>query len=605
MRAFSRRLACAAGALLFASACSGSGVPAGGALPASSNADSARAVAARKNARVEVRLQIPKRKKRAHYVSPSTQSISIAEGSTTLGTFNTTATSPKCKANNGGTICTFKIGVMPGGNRSFTVRTFDQPAGAGTLLSTGSVNQKIVAGLNIIPITLSGVVASIAVSVQNPSSTVGTKATDAVTVMAQDADGNTIVGPGNYSVPITLTNSDASGVTTLSTTTVPGPGTRIFLNYTGANFSNATIGATASGVPSTSVTPGRFTPTPVLLGSFNLPTNIGSATSLSLQPIAITGGPDGNLWVSAQDSSSTYQALMRMTTTGTFTTFVPGVAPSTALPNDAINGLVTGSDGKIWYAADNNVGNVTTGGVATNYPLSAISGLCTDFDGERIIRAQDGGLWMTVQCDSGSQLLHVTTTGVITVNALPASFENATGLVLAKDNNVYIAGYNGGTTAAILRAIVAGAKVTSTATVLAAGVTTGALGIAQSADGDIWATSDGCDQSVLIRLHLATGFSAGSLTNIPTQAGCQNPAFITALPDDSLWVAENGSPDVTQVIPGATGGTPSMFDLAVPSQYTIYGDLWDAAAGPDGNVYFTNSDTGLGGFSANVVKVAY
>ena len=604
MRAFSRRLACAAGALFFASACSG-GVPTGGALPASSNAASAQARAAQKNARVEVRLQIPKRRKRAHYVSPSTQSISIAEGSTTLGTFNTTATSPKCKANNGGTICTFKIGVIPGGNRSFLVRTFDQPSGAGTLLSTGTVNKKIVAGLNIIPITLSGVIASIAVSVQNPTSPVGTRATDAVTVMAQDADGNTIVGPGNYSVPIALSNSDTSGVTTLSTTVVSSPGTRVYLTYTGANFSNATIGAAASGVLSTSVTPGRFTPTPVLLGSFTLPTNIGSATSLSLQPIAITSGPDGNLWVSAQDSSSTYQALLRMTTSGTFTTFVPGVSPSTTLPNDAINGLVSGSDGKIWYAADNNVGNVTTGGVATNYPLSAVAGICTDFDGERIIRAQDGGLWMTIQCDTGSQLLHITTTGVITVNTLPASFDNATGLVLAKDNGVYIAGYNSGTTAAILRATVAGAKVTSTATVLAASVTTGALGIAQSADGDIWATSDGCDQSVLIRVHLATGFSAGSLTSIPTQAGCQNPAFITALPDNSLWVAENGSPDVTQVIPSSTGGTPSMFDLAVPSPYTIYGDLWDAAAGADGNVYFTNSDTGNGGFSANVVKVAY
>jgi hypothetical protein len=89
-------------------------------------------------------------------------------------------------------------------------------------------------------------------------------------VQAKDPSGATIVGGGNYANPITLTNADTSGITTLSTTTVTSPATTVTLNYaptdtnggalaiSGLPVGETTIGASASGVAASAVTPGVF-----------------------------------------------------------------------------------------------------------------------------------------------------------------------------------------------------------------------------------------------------------------------------------------------------------------------------------------------------------
>jgi hypothetical protein len=82
-----------------------------------------------------------------------------------------------------------------------------------------------------------------------------------VTVTAKDASGATIVGPGNYSPAITLTNSDTSGHTSLSATSVTAPGQTITLNYDGSpKVASLTIGATVSGLAPSSITSAALTP---------------------------------------------------------------------------------------------------------------------------------------------------------------------------------------------------------------------------------------------------------------------------------------------------------------------------------------------------------
>ncbi len=596
--------ACAAAAL-FLAACGG-GTPGGFTLPSASDGATNGTMPLRQpKSRLEIRLKIPKRNRHVHYVSASTKSIVVFEGTTKLGGFNTTPSAGGCTSQAGSTLCTFRFELASGANKTLVVNAYDRTKGAGKLLSSGSVTKTIVTGLNVIPLTLDGVVASVAIAIQNPSSPAGTAAKLALTVMASDPDGNIIIGPGKYSAPITLTDSDASGKTHLSTTTATGPNDRITLQYTGGVLTSATIGASATGV--TAITPARFTPTPAVAGNFILPTSIGARTGLSLEANAITSS-GSNLWVSGDDNNH-HGALFTMTTSGAFTTFIPGAGVSIDLPNDYLNGLAPGPDGSAWYVGDVNVGNITPLGAATDQSLNSV-GLpgCSNPNGRRIVPANDLGAWFTVDCSTVSQLAHLATNGFLTANALPSTFV-PNGLVVGTDGNVYVAGVDNGTTAAILRATVSGSTVTGTSIVDVPAAGTNAVGIAQSADGDLWETvsplTSCAPASSLVRLHLAAGFAQSSTSVFPTLAGCSYPNFPSALADGSLWVPEFEYDVVEQVIPGANQAAPALFDLALPSPPTVFAEMHDSTVGPDGYLYFTNDDVGQPTFSSNVVKVAY
>jgi hypothetical protein len=604
-----QRLTCAAAAALMLSACGG-GLQ--NALPPGRQAPSAARTQKHAKAKLEFRLKIPRRRKHhrgPRYVSPSTQSIAVLQGTKSLGTFNTSASSANCSDVNGGTMCTFTVGIASGKNQVFRVNAYDRPNGAGNLLSSGTVIQTIKPGFNVIPITLSGVVSSIAVGVQNPNTPAGTRATLAVSVMAEDADGNVIVGPGAYSTPIALTDSDTSGATTLSATTVSGPNGKVTLTYSGANLTSATIGASATGISPSNIAPATFAPAPTVVGNFSLPMTVGGVTD-SWDSDTIANGPDGNLWFGSGGTGSNY-ALFKMTPSGTMTPFVPGTAPSTNLPNNLIHALTAGSDGKMWYAGYSSVGNVTTGGAATDYPLSGIAGACAGInDPGGIVPAADGGLWFTVNCSSGSELIHVSTAGVFTPNQLPsATFGGAEQLLVGKDGHVYVAGYDNTTSKpAILQAVVSGGTVSSSSVVDVSNAgTSGLYGIAQSTDGDLWATSTSCQYSLLVRVHLAAAFGSSTVSTFPTLSGCADPAGIVALPDGSLWVAEDDYAIATQIIPAPNEGTPALFDLPLPTPASVYGYIFSVAVGSDGALYFTNDSHGQSTMviPSNVIKVAY
>jgi hypothetical protein len=200
---------------------------------------------------------------RPHYISPSTASLSISINGATPAISNLTPQSQGCTAIASGTQCTVMLPAVPTGNDTFVISTFDALNGTGNELSTGTVTQAIVpAQANAVNVTLDGIVTQIVLALQNfnPQSppAEGTKTSLGVTVMAQDADGNTIVGPGSYDNPITMSDTDASGTTSLSTTTVSGPATTVTLDYSGGPLSsgglNAYLTASSSGVSSSKVT---------------------------------------------------------------------------------------------------------------------------------------------------------------------------------------------------------------------------------------------------------------------------------------------------------------------------------------------------------------
>jgi hypothetical protein len=168
---------------------------------------------------------------------------------------NLAANASNCSTSSGTLTCTVSMQV-PAGSDTFTVVMYPQPDAKGTALATGTLAVSAAAGQTVnAPATLTGTVASVQLSL--PSSIVpeGVATAIPVTLVAKDANGNAIVG--SYLNPITLTDTDASKATSLSSTTVSDStaASALTLNYNGGAITQAaTISASAQNVTPVSVT---------------------------------------------------------------------------------------------------------------------------------------------------------------------------------------------------------------------------------------------------------------------------------------------------------------------------------------------------------------
>jgi len=558
--------------------------------------------------------------KQPKYVSASTQSIVLKNGSTTIGTFNTTPTSAGCSAVNGATTCTFSFSAAAGAI-TLTVNAYDAQNGTGNLLSSGTVTQTLVAGTNVIPVTMGGVVNSIAVSVG--STNAGTAATVPVYVTAKDPDANIIIGPGNFTSPITLTDSDASGVTKLAvnggtaaaTATVKAPSDVVTLVYSGGNVLRATITPSAPGV--STVTAASFRPTPTAISYYQLP---GTPTNAAESEFIVVGG-DGKLWISYYDTAA--EGLFSLTTGGTFTKYAAGVAPSTNLSTNCCDGLAgtpSGSAIAAWGTVYNLTASgspvlfsITSAGVVTNYNSPA--GWCPGYMGyaANMVADGSGGAWFAVACQAGGdQIGHVTAAGTVTVSAPTNLVNSASGITVGADGNVYMAGTDISGHAAVVQGIVSGGAITSTSESVAPssdGVTSWA-GVAQSADGDIWVTNDGCQPSYAGRIHFTPGaFSSGTLTVIPMPTSCSDPALPLALADDSVWIPNDSAytgNTISEVIPNGES-TPAFLNITTTPPFPVVGEYYQGVVAPDGYLYFTDYDDQNSApfVSGEIARIAY
>lgn len=196
---------------------------------------------------------------RAKYVTASVASVTISlntvngsappAGLTTTVTTNITLSACPCNVPGPS---------VPPGSDAFTLATYDSANGGGNVVSKATATYTITAGqTNSNTITLNGVPASLSIT-GLPAATAGTPfgSAQAFAVAAKDADGNTILG--NYANPVSLTDADSTGATTLGLSTLNGSSDTPTLNYTGLAIPNATIMARATGASSAAAT---FTPT--------------------------------------------------------------------------------------------------------------------------------------------------------------------------------------------------------------------------------------------------------------------------------------------------------------------------------------------------------
>jgi YVTN family beta-propeller protein len=270
--------------------------------------------------------------------------------------------------------CIFSI-PAPVGLDTFTISTYDAaqasaaPATlAGHLLSTATTSTTVVANAaNSVSLTLGGVVASLTLGLADASPIEGVVQTISLLVDALDADGHLIIGAGSYANPVTLANTDASGATTLSTTTITQFGT-VTVAYTGAPAS-ATFTASASGV--TPVTATLVSQPEVFVANLvsgSMTTYLANGTAHAptitglLHPCCIAVDAAGKIYVINTDDNT----LVTYTAAGTATT--PTISGGTTDPG----GVAVDASGKI-YLSDTNANVVKTFDAAGNAATPTIS----------------------------------------------------------------------------------------------------------------------------------------------------------------------------------------------------------------------------------------
>jgi hypothetical protein len=214
---------------------------------------------------------------------------------------NLTTTSPNCIAGSGDSnlTCTINFSSLPIGVDGFTVQTYGQPLAAGSPLSSIKTTAVIVVGaVTNVPLTMQGVIASLAVNVV--STLVPTmSSTDTVTISAYDASGAQIIGSAPYNDgPIVVTTDDnVNAITGL--TNLPSPGLPETFAYDGAMIGNNVehIIATTGNITASGPIPLRIDP--FTLNVVGLPIDVATDSFVGSGPDAVSSFNDSKIVVQA------------------------------------------------------------------------------------------------------------------------------------------------------------------------------------------------------------------------------------------------------------------------------------------------------------------
>jgi virginiamycin B lyase len=490
--------------------------------------------------------------RRPQYVSASTQSVTVRIDSGAAIAFNIGPASSGCTASTAGYNCDFTIAV-DAGSHSVTIAAYDQENGAGSILSENTVAETILPGqTNALTISLNGVVASISLQVETSVVQIGIAATVPLSVNAYDADGRLIIGPGSYDPALTLYDSDTSGATRLSHSTISGPSTQESVTYSGAEVAgdSAVISASAGSVTTNAqqdavlyvshiteyggfrgTNPYDIVTGPdnniwftgllnIYVGKSDTSGNITSYdfTGQTTYSRAITDGPDGNMYITDYNYT-----VHRFTTSGTRTAFYDTCGPN--MPGDT-----AGSDGNIWLTCSNGSlwKLVISNGSRTEYT----QGLLANANPYRIRGAPDGNVWFT---DLNGGVGFITPSGSITEYAVPAP-SSPGDLCVGSDGNMW---FTDAGTNSIGRISPSGSI--SEFTIPTAN--SNPFGITSGPDGALWFTESGGNKIGRIT-------TSGSIREYSTGLSQQaNLGYITAGPDNRLWFTEQATNKIGALAP--------------------------------------------------------
>lgn len=530
------------------------------------------------------------------YVSPSTASVTVtlAGQTTPLGTVNTAAGAPGCTASANGTTCTVTV-TAPAGNQTFNVATYSGPNGTGNQLSVARVPASISTNsTTTVPLALQGVVASVTAILGSTSVPVGAPAAVAVTIVAYDNSNNIIVGAGNFSSPVTVTDVDPSGNTSLTSTTpgvgqtqtdvatvsVPAPGTSVTLNYNGNSVTAATI---TPSIGSSSGTAATFAPAGDVAVNFTTPPQTGVFS-------AMAAGPDGNVWFAAINDCCTYPAnIDKVAPNGSVTVY------NTNTPYSYIYGLAPSSDkSSLWFGDDNgDVGRIDTSGnvsyaSSANTPCESENTVCGEVD--YMVLGPDGNDWFS-DCGYG-YIGYVTPQGAIVEfdpTQLPGwqgEYSSPEQIAFGSDGNLYVADEDG-----YVDQITITNDVPSSIVVLPNPAGCEVYSLAIGPDGNPW-FGDDCANIGTVPL---SSFNAGSLLEWSI-AGIDNGNpidFLIGSPG-GLWATDDSDGAVYQ-ISNLSGVSAAQPPSVTPVTVFAYGgaDSYVENLGPDNNLWVASDNESL------------
>jgi len=227
-------------------------------------------------------------------------------------------------------------------------------------------------------------------------------------------------------------------------------------------------------------------------------------------PNGITTGPDGALWFAAGF------VIGRATTSGALSYYQVPFTPQGA--------IVSGPDNALWFtgyqATVGSIGRITTAGVVTQYPTPAQNSFP-----QAITSGPDGAMWFT---ESGANNIgRITTAGVFTEYPIPTP-------------NSY------------------------------------PISIATGPDGALWFTEGVGDKIGRITTQ-------GTITEFGIGAALASPNWITAGPDGALWFTELSLP-APRIGRITTAGAVTSYVLAPE------GATGQITTGPDGALWFTGGE---------------
>ena len=525
--------------------------------------------------RLVLHLVIPKKRihhrRKAHYVSPATQSIVINLSGPTP--YSTTApltpTSSGCSSSLANTFCTLSIVLAPG-NYTGTISTWDNTGGGAPgheLSANQSVSFSVVSGQsNAIGITLGGIPVS-AVVVPAPASslsgsnsagyTLSKCGSDTVSVYGVDYDGNIILGAG---APTPSLQSDN---TSSLTVTAPGPYapnafTIVRPSPPPAPASTVHLTATVTPVDNTGTSPVSTAAIPM---TFNhdicgIITEFKTGITPSSNVIGIAAGPDGNLWF----AECAGNRIGRITTAGVVSEFSSGIAA-----NSGPDAITAGPDGNLWWVGvgTNRFGKITTTGTVTEYTASGLGA------GLGIVTGPDGNLWALEELVGNEFVAKITTSGTVAADislGVPYGSGQTPAITAGPDGNIWFTESQGIGTIAIGG---------SAGTLYSAGINANAntAGITSGPDGNLWFAEHG---TATIGKSTTAGIVTEFSSGMTSGAG---PKGITAGLDGNLWFAESAG----RIGKITTSGTITEYSTGITS------GAWGITVGPDGNIWFTES----------------
>jgi streptogramin lyase len=265
--------------------------------------------------------------------------------------------------------------------------------------------------------------------------------------------------------------------------------------------------------------------------------------------------------------------------------WLPSTITEFALPPLSFGGsfgatsVTAGPDGNVWFTdpVAGTVGRITPAGQVTEFPTLGISG-------GSITAGPDGNLWFVnnVLTVAGRPAVgRITPDGQVTGFALPDQFVQPNQITAGPDGNVWFTESIYPTGEKVARITPTG-QVTEFPIPVPPGVSGSAGGITTGPDGNLYFLHDG----ILARIT-----PTGALTDhVADEAG----AAITAGPDGNLWAAGTRFDLQTGAVLGnfidriTPSGSVTTFAVG-----TTNGSREAIAAGPDGNLWFTEPDANV------------